>query len=93
MILIVLSESSLCRTVTNWMNCKWILDLEKAGEDGVWHSHGSEEFNFVILCLGNYSQKPSLPSFPAGKGPEIFRGESSHSATFQNGTHLQVRER
>ncbi|GAQ86347.1 putative dimethylaniline monooxygenase [Klebsormidium nitens] len=84
-------KADLDRTGASWADCKWILDLETLGEDGAWRHHKSEEFDLVIMCLGNYSEKPHLPSFSEGKGPEVFCGESIHSASFKSAQNLQGR--
>ncbi|KAF2621004.1 hypothetical protein F2Q68_00042163 [Brassica cretica] len=35
-----------------------------------WHA-----FEFVVVCTGKYGDVPRIPTFPAKKGPEIFKGK------------------
>ncbi|CAH2036863.1 unnamed protein product [Thlaspi arvense] len=42
-----------------------------------WHA-----FEFVVVCTGKYGDVPRIPTFPAKKGPEIFKGKVMHSMDY-----------
>ncbi|XP_027338967.1 probable flavin-containing monooxygenase 1 [Abrus precatorius] len=61
------------------------------GSKGTWHvtvqdtktfSTGVHKVEFVVLCIGKYSGFPNIPEFPAGQGPEAFKGKVMHSMDY-----------
>ncbi|XP_051184034.1 probable flavin-containing monooxygenase 1 [Lolium perenne] len=40
------------------------------------------KFEFIVMCAGKYGDVPRMPVFPAGKGPEVFKGQVMHSLDY-----------
>ncbi|XP_031494866.1 probable flavin-containing monooxygenase 1 [Nymphaea colorata] len=64
---------------------------EDFGSKGCWHitfhdkllrSDHVMEVDFIIMCIGRFSDFPNLPDFPPNKGPEVFRGQVMHSMDY-----------
>ncbi|KAJ8421242.1 hypothetical protein Cgig2_028192 [Carnegiea gigantea] len=50
------------------------------------------QVDFVILCIGKYSDLAYLPDFPMNEGPEIFHGKVLHSMDYAAMDHDQASE-
>lgn len=42
----------------------------------------SFEFEYLVICCGCFGDIPSVPSFPADEGPEVFSGRVLHSLDY-----------
>ncbi|KAL2476937.1 putative flavin-containing monooxygenase 1 [Forsythia ovata] len=62
---------------------KWNLTVENTSTI----STEVEQVDFVIMCLGRYSDVPNIPEFPTNKGPEAFPGKVIHSMEYSNMDH------
>ncbi|MED6224311.1 hypothetical protein PIB30_082766 [Stylosanthes scabra] len=69
----------------------WGGNVKPFSSKGTWHislqhtknfSTEVYEAEFVILCIGKYSGVPNIPLFPAGQGPEVFKGKVLHSMDY-----------
>ncbi|CAL5037989.1 unnamed protein product [Urochloa decumbens] len=67
---------------------EWHLTVRHGGEPASTQTH---RFDFLILCIGRYGA-PKLPTFPHGRGPEVFRGRVLHSMEYAAMAHEDAAE-
>ncbi|CAN6178483.1 unnamed protein product [Urochloa humidicola] len=71
---------------------EWHLTVRHGGgDDGEPASTQTHRFDFLILCIGRYGA-PKLPTFPHGRGPEVFRGRVLHSMEYSAMAHEDAAE-
>ncbi|XAR56227.1 Flavin-containing monooxygenase [Bertholletia excelsa] len=79
----------------------WNCTGEPFGSNGTWsitvqdtQGLSTEVFqvDFVILCVGRFTDVPNIPDFPADQGPELFHGTVIHSKEYSAMDFAAARE-
>ncbi|XP_062086728.1 probable flavin-containing monooxygenase 1 [Humulus lupulus] len=61
---------------------KWKLVVESTATQGLSNNNQVYVVDFVILCIGRFSEVPNVPQFPPNKGPNVFQGQVIHSSDY-----------
>ncbi|KAL5788980.1 hypothetical protein ACOSP7_005929 [Xanthoceras sorbifolium] len=77
------------REIQSWS--LWNGNGQPVSDEGKWkvvvenmenNSTEVHQVDFVILCVGRFSDIPNIPEFPPKKGPEAFHGKAIHSMDY-----------
>ncbi|PON66219.1 Dimethylaniline monooxygenase, N-oxide-forming [Parasponia andersonii] len=63
-------------------NGKWEILVESTTSTRGVSNNQVNVVDFVILCIGRFSDVPNIPEFPPNKGPDVFHGEVIHSKDY-----------
>ncbi|CAO2163337.1 unnamed protein product [Urochloa humidicola] len=68
---------------------EWQLTVQHAEESE--GTHQTYRFDFLVLCVGRYGVA-KVPTFPQGRGPEVFHGQVLHSMDYSRMAHTDADE-